>query len=63
MSGREKQPRKESPFNAGHVVSSQSSPNVSATGGQTTVNQPTPEEQMALFEKELKENDWGHQPC
>ena len=26
-------------------------------------NQLTPEEQMALFEKELKENDWGHQPC
>jgi hypothetical protein len=23
----------------------------------------TPEEQMALFAKELKENDWGHQPC
>ena len=23
----------------------------------------TPEEQMALFEKELKEKDWGHQPC
>ena len=23
----------------------------------------TPEEQMALFEKELKETDWGHQPC
>jgi len=23
----------------------------------------TPEEQMRLFEKELKENDWGHQPC
>lgn len=23
----------------------------------------TPEEQMALFEKELKDNDWGHQPC
>jgi hypothetical protein len=23
----------------------------------------TAEEQMALFEKELKENDWGHQPC
>jgi hypothetical protein len=21
------------------------------------------EEQMALYEKELKENDWGHQPC
>jgi hypothetical protein len=23
----------------------------------------TPEEQMAAFEKDLKENDWGHQPC
>ena len=23
----------------------------------------TPEEQMARFAKELKENDWGHQPC
>jgi hypothetical protein len=25
--------------------------------------QLTPEEQMALYEKELKETDWGHQPC
>jgi len=23
----------------------------------------SPEEQMALYEKELKEQDWGHQPC
>lgn len=23
----------------------------------------TPDEQMARFAKELKENDWGHQPC
>jgi hypothetical protein len=23
----------------------------------------TAAEQMALYEKELKENDWGHQPC
>ena len=23
----------------------------------------TSEEQMALYEKDLKENDWGHQPC
>ena len=21
------------------------------------------EEQMALYEKDLKETDWGHQPC
>lgn len=34
----------------------------SATGS-NTANQLTPEEQMALFEKELKETDWGHQPC
>jgi hypothetical protein len=27
------------------------------------INELTPEEQMALYEKELKENDWGHQPC
>jgi hypothetical protein len=20
-------------------------------------------EQMAFYEKELKDNDWGHQPC
>ena len=23
----------------------------------------TPEEQMARFEEDLKEADWGHQPC
>ena len=23
----------------------------------------TPEEQMALYEEDLKEHDWGHQPC
>jgi len=23
----------------------------------------TVDEQMALFEDDLKENDWGHQPC
>ena len=28
-----------------------------------TTNKLTPQEQMALFEKDLKENDWGHQPC
>ena len=23
----------------------------------------TPEEQMERFEEDLKESDWGHQPC
>jgi hypothetical protein len=35
----------------------------SASGETETINDLTPEEQMALYEKELKENDWGHQPC
>jgi hypothetical protein len=26
-------------------------------------NQLTPEEQMEKFAEELKEQDWGHQPC
>ena len=29
----------------------------------TSTQELTAEEQMALYEKELKENDWGHQPC
>ena len=29
----------------------------------TAPAKPTPEEQMAAFEKALKEEDWGHQPC
>jgi len=33
------------------------------SGEATPVKKLTPEEQMALFEKDLKENDWGHQPC
>ena len=33
------------------------------SGGPTDVRNLSPEEQMALFEKELKEQDWGHQPC
>lgn len=27
------------------------------------VEELSPEEQLALYEKELKESDWGHQPC
>jgi hypothetical protein len=33
------------------------------TEAAVAVNKLTPEEQMALFEQELKETDWGHQPC
>jgi hypothetical protein len=30
---------------------------------QTDISKLTAEEQMALFEETLKEEDWGHQPC
>ena len=26
-------------------------------------NELSEEEQMALYEKDLKDSDWGHQPC
>jgi hypothetical protein len=39
------------------------SPPQAAPGEKAPANALTPEEQMALFEKELKETDWGHQPC
>ena len=38
-------------------------PNLAAGQKPGDVSQLTAEEQMALYEKELKENDWGHQPC
>jgi hypothetical protein len=39
-------------------------PAKNAEAGETpTATQLTKEEQWALFEKELKESDWGHQPC
>ena len=37
--------------------------NPSAASGEASPPQLTKEEQWALFEEELKESDWGHQPC
>ena len=37
-------------------------PNPSDVNKPGDVSQLTAEEQMAPYEKELKENDWGHQP-
>lgn len=36
---------------------------VSPAGEPAVPTELTAEEQMALFEKSLKEEDWGHQPC
>ena len=40
-------------------------PNPAATkpGDAVPPENLTPEEQMERFAKEMKENDWGHQPC
>jgi hypothetical protein len=39
------------------------SPGASPTDEPATPPKLTAEEQMALYEEHLKENDWGHQPC
>jgi len=52
----------EQPTNAGHPLKQDEVP--APAGDKDAVSRKlTPEEQMALFEKELKEDDWGHQPC
>ena len=38
-------------------------PTVPAAAEPAADRKLTPEEQMALYEKDLRENDWGHQPC
>ncbi len=52
-----------------------SDPSVQLTDGESSSTKPvepkkadspaelSAEEQMALYEKSLKEDDWGHQPC
>ncbi len=57
------------PSRAEPPTSRNTGPNPAAPGsaGENTDEKPvsalSPEEQMALFEKQLKEEDWGHQPC
>jgi hypothetical protein len=38
-------------------------PDAKAPAAGEPPNKLTPDEQMALLEKELKDDDWGHQPC
>ena len=46
-------------------VPEQSDKAKSAKGAEKPVNPNdlSEEEQMALYEKDLKDTDWGHQPC
>ena len=41
----------------------EAAPDAPATGEPGPAKELTADEQMALYEKDLKENDWGHQPC
>ncbi len=52
----EPKPNDKSPANEGDAHSP-------APSESPAPEQLTKEEQWALFEKELKESDWGHQPC
>ena len=57
-----KSERVDAPVKSGFPAESnnQAGPASAEAGGSSAL---TKEEQWALFEKELKENDWGHQPC
>lgn len=50
-------PPQKGPEDRGQKTEDPASPEAKAA------NQLTPEEQMALYEQDLKEKDWGHQPC
>lgn len=50
-------------MNAATSLPANSEQNSSPAEELPTIKKLTPEEQMALYEKELKEDDWGHQPC
>ena len=57
------EPRERTDSPAAQPAESAETPPAAAPDEATPVKQLTPEEQMALFEQELKETDWGHQPC
>ena len=62
-------PRPETPQPKTQPAAADTSEKIAAETPATAPGEPapasslTPEEQMARFAKELKENDWGHQPC
>jgi hypothetical protein len=53
----------EQPTKVDHPEKQEGEPAPATLDKGVTSRKLTPEEQMALFEKELKEDDWGHQPC
>lgn len=62
--GKARRPPAGIPSPMGEVAAANTTgPAATKLGEPTPANSLTPEEQMALFAKELQEKDWGHQPC
>jgi len=59
----EPKPNEPLPANPGASAAGGGDPNSMAANESPASEQLSKEEQWALFEKELKESDWGHQPC
>jgi hypothetical protein len=59
----EPKPNEQSPANPGASAAGGGDANSMASKESPATEQLSKEEQWALFEKELKESDWGHQPC
>lgn len=49
--------------NSAGLLPPEAAPDAPVTGEPGPAKELTADEQMALYEKDLKENDWGHQPC
>ena len=56
-------PQQAGPAGANDVVTSVPAANALRAEDLPASKPLTAEEQMALYENDLKENDWGHQPC
>lgn len=61
--GVKKEPRAEGNDPPTQAQSPTADPVASSSMDPEKLKKLTAEEQMALYEKDLKENDWGHQPC
>jgi len=59
----EPKPNEQSPANSDASAAGTGDANSMASKESPATEQLSKEEQWALFEKELKESDWGHQPC
>jgi hypothetical protein len=60
---RQSRPKPAQPAPGGALAVTTSAPPAPAGGTAESPEKLTPEEQMERFAQELKNEDWGHQPC